>query len=796
MFNSIGIEQAVQRLNSPQREAVLATDGPLLIMAGAGSGKTRVLTHRIAYLIEKKRVAPWSILAITFTNKAAREMQERVGALVGPSGRDIWVSTFHSMCVRILRKDIDRIGFTSNFSILDSSDQLSVIRNCMKDLNIDTKKIEPKAVQSSISAAKNELVTPEELERKIGDYFDELVAKVYAMYQKRLRSNNSLDFDDLIMMTIKLFKEMPEVLDFYQNKFRFIHVDEYQDTNRAQYMLCKMLADKHHNICVVGDSDQSIYRWRGADISNILGFESDYPEARTIMLEQNYRSTGNILDAANAVINLNTGRKPKKLWTEQGPGDIISCYQADSEHDEGYYVTGEIRKNANKGRKFADHAILYRTNAQSRVIEEILIKSDIPYKIVGGIKFYDRKEIKDLLAYLRLMSNPDDDISLTRIINVPKRGIGDTTVGKLEEEAAMRGVSIYRVLGDLGEVEVNARTRALLGEFYGLIYNLTAMVDYLTVTELTEKILEMSQYRIELQRENTLESKARIENIDEFLSVTMDFEQRNEDKSLVAFLTDLALIADIDSLGKDAEEEKKQDEDAVVLMTMHSAKGLEFPIVFIIGMEESVFPHSRALTDNEELEEERRLAYVGITRAEERLYLTCARMRTLFGRTGMNMPSRFLGEIPDHLKQGVSTAIGGSGGGGGFGSGSGFGRPAPSRYGGGASPAAAAGSRSPGFGAGSGRAAAGGSGRGGGVRVTTSLDAARAATPAGTTAAGAADAPGGDFAAGDRVAHGKWGEGTVVAVKGTGNDMELQVAFPAPVGIKRLLAGFAPIKKV
>ncbi|MDF2837942.1 MAG: ATP-dependent helicase PcrA, partial [Paenibacillus sp.] len=478
------------------------------------------------------------------------------------------------------------------------------------------------------------------------------------------------------------------------------------------------------------------------------------------------------------------------------PGDIISCYQADSEHDEGYYVTGEIRKNANKGRKFADHAILYRTNAQSRVIEEILIKSDIPYKIVGGIKFYDRKEIKDLLAYLRLMSNPDDDISLTRIINVPKRGIGDTTVGKLEEEAARRGVSIYRVLGDLGEVEVNARTRALLGEFYGLIYNLTAMVDYLTVTELTEKILEMSQYRIELQRENTLESKARIENIDEFLSVTMDFEQRNEDKSLVAFLTDLALIADIDSLGKDAEEEKKQDEDAVVLMTMHSAKGLEFPIVFIIGMEESVFPHSRALTDNEELEEERRLAYVGITRAEERLYLTCARMRTLFGRTGMNMPSRFLGEIPDHLKQGVSTAIGGSGGGGGFGSGSGFGRPAPSRYGGGASPAAAAGSRSPGFGAGSGRAAAGGSGRGGGVRVTTSLDAARAATPAGATAAGAADAPGGDFAAGDRVAHGKWGEGTVVAVKGTGNDMELQVAFPAPVGIKRLLAGFAPIKKV
>jgi DNA helicase-2/ATP-dependent DNA helicase PcrA len=800
MFNSIGIEQAVQKLNPPQREAVLATDGPLLIMAGAGSGKTRVLTHRIAYLIEKKRVAPWSILAITFTNKAAREMQERVGALVGPSGRDIWVSTFHSMCVRILRKDIDRIGFTSNFSILDSSDQLSVIRNCMKDLNIDTKKVEPKAVQASIGNAKNELVTPEQLERKIGDYFDEIVAKVYAMYQKRLRSNNSLDFDDLIMMTIRLFKEMPEVLEFYQNKFRYIHVDEYQDTNRAQYMLCRMLADKHHNICVVGDSDQSIYRWRGADITNILNFEGDYPEARTIMLEQNYRSTGNILDAANAVINLNTGRKPKKLWTEQGPGDLISLYQADSEHDEGYYVTGEIRKNVNKGRRFSNHAILYRTNAQSRVIEEILIKSDIPYQIVGGIKFYDRKEIKDLLAYLRLMSNPDDDISLTRIINVPKRGIGDTTVGKLEEEAARRGVSIYRVLGDLGDVEVNGRTRALLGEFYGLIYNLTAMVDYLTVTELTEKVLELSQYKIELQRENTLESKARIENIEEFLSVTMDFEERNEDKSLVAFLTDLALIADIDSMGKDAEEEKK-DDDAVVLMTMHSAKGLEFPIVFIIGMEETVFPHSRALVDNEELEEERRLAYVGITRAEQRLYLTCARMRTLFGRTNMNMPSRFLGEIPDNLKQGASTAIGGSGGSGGFGGGGGYAR-TPGRIGGGASPAAAAGTRSPGFGAGSGRAAAGGSGGGGGVRVTTSLDAARAAKNAAAAggasvaASSASAGGGGDFAAGDRVAHGKWGEGTIVAVKGTGNDMELQVAFPAPVGIKRLLAGFAPIKKV
>ncbi|MEF2248703.1 DNA helicase PcrA [Paenibacillus sp. IITD108] len=784
MFNRISIDEAVEKLNAPQQAAVLAVDGPLLIMAGAGSGKTRVLTHRIAYLIEKKRVAPWSILAITFTNKAAREMQERVSVLVGPSGRDIWVSTFHSMCVRILRKDIDRIGFSSNFSILDSADQLSVIRNCMKDLNMDTKKIEPKAVQAAISGAKNELVTPQRYEEKQGDYFQSMVSKVYMMYQKRLRSNNSLDFDDLIMMTIQLFKDVPEVLDFYQNKFRYVHVDEYQDTNRAQYMLCRMLADKHHNICVVGDSDQSIYRWRGADITNILNFEKDYPDAKTIMLEQNYRSTGNILDAANAVINNNTGRKAKKLWTSQGAGDQITIYQADSEHDEGYFVTGKIRDNKNKGRRFSDHAILYRTNAQSRVIEEILIKSDIPYQIVGGIKFYDRKEIKDMLAYLRLISNPDDDISLMRIINVPKRGIGDTTVGKLEAAAGERGISIYRLLSNLGDIgmDINARTRGLLNEFYGLIYNLTAMVDYLSVTELTEKMLELTQYREELHRENTLESKARIENIDEFLSVTMDFEARNEDRSLVAFLTDLALIADIDSMNDD--EEDSDAGDAVILMTMHSAKGLEFPVVFIIGMEESVFPHSRALSDDEELEEERRLAYVGITRAEKQLYLTCARMRTLFGRTGMNMPSRFLDEIPDELKDGAAFGgFGRSGGRPGFGGGAGaFGQ---QRTGGArpSSPFGAAGA------AGSGVKPSFG-GRSGGVRVSTPLDAAK------TTGSAANDAGAASYAAGDRVAHGKWGEGTVVAVKGTGNDMELQIAFPAPVGIKRLLAGFAPIRKL
>ncbi|MFB5674629.1 DNA helicase PcrA [Paenibacillus terreus] len=771
----INIHEAVARLNPQQRQAVEATEGPLLIMAGAGSGKTRVLTHRIAYLIATRKTPPWGILAITFTNKAAREMQERVSKLVGPEGRDIWVSTFHSMCVRILRRDIERIGFTSNFSILDSTDQLSVIRSCMKDLNIDTKKFEPKAVQAMISTAKNELVTPEMYERKIGDYFEGIVAKVYTMYQKRLKSNNSLDFDDLIMATIELFKEVPEVLDFYQKKFQYIHVDEYQDTNRAQYMLTRMLADKHHRICVVGDSDQSIYRWRGADISNILNFEEDYPEARTILLEQNYRSTSNILNAANEVISQNTGRKPKKLWTDKEGGAKIKVYRGDSEHDEGYFVASEILKNVKAGKSYSHHAILYRTNAQSRVVEEILIKSDIPYQIVGGIKFYDRKEIKDILAYLRLLSNPDDDISLTRIINVPKRSIGDTTVAKLAAAAAERGISIFRVLQVVDDLGFAGRTRNALVEFYDMIDALNRMVEYLSVTELTEKVLEMSQYRLELQNENTLESQSRLENIDEFLSVTMEFEKNNEDKSLVSFLTDLALIADIDSMN-DADEDQQ---DAVTLMTMHSAKGLEFPIVFIVGMEEGVFPHSRAFLDNEELEEERRLAYVGITRAEQQLFLSCAQMRTLFGRTTANPPSRFLDEIPEELKEDTMVArdryrrggnVGGSYGGRGFGSNGG------GNFGGGRSLDAM--SRS-----GSTASAASASST---SRVTVSTPAP-APKPAGA---------GGSFAAGDKVQHGKWGTGTIVAVKGTGNDMELQIAFPAPVGVKRLLAGFAPITKV
>lgn len=767
MNAQVNIYDSIAKLNPEQRKAVEAVEGPLLIMAGAGSGKTRVLTHRIAYLIASGKAAPWSVLAITFTNKAAREMQNRVEQLVGGSARDIWVSTFHSMCVRILRRDISRIGFTNNFTILDSTDQLSVIRACMKELNIDTKKFEPKSIQAAMGSAKNELISPEQFANKIGDYMQDITAKVYKLYQRKLKSNNSLDFDDLIMMTIQLFKEEPEVLAHYQNKFLYIHVDEYQDTNRAQYMLCKMIAERHHRICVVGDGDQSIYGWRGADITNILNFELDYPEASTILLEQNYRSTSNILNAANKVIANNKGRKPKNLWTSKEEGSKIQLYQADTEHEEGYFITSEIKKNTANGKKYMDHAILYRANAQSRVIEEILIKSEIPYKIFGGIKFYDRKEIKDILAYLRLISNPNDDISLVRIINVPKRAIGDTTVDKLTAMALQNDQSIFETLLDhLDDLEVSPRTRKALGEFSDLISNLYRMVEYISVTELTEQLLELTQYRAELIREGSLESKSRLENIEEFLSVTQEFERRNEedDRSLLAFLTDLALIADIDLMGKDPEV--AVDNNAVVLMTMHSAKGLEFPVVFIAGMEEGIFPHSRTLMDPDEMEEERRLAYVGITRAEEQLFLTCSRMRTLFGKTSSNMPSRFLKEIPDELKEGSSRGRESFGSGAGGGSSYRLGQTRP--YG---------------------QQAVSPSTFGQPNSVSTNRPVTSAPLVASTINKDT------DFRNGDKVIHNKWGTGTIVAVKGTGEDMELNIAFPAPVGVKRLLAKFAPIAK-
>ncbi|MGY4713728.1 DNA helicase PcrA [Bacillus amyloliquefaciens] len=732
--------QLLSGLNPVQQEAVKTTDGPLLLMAGAGSGKTRVLTHRIAYLMAEKHVAPWNILAITFTNKAAREMKERVESILGPGADEIWISTFHSMCVRILRRDIDRIGINRNFSILDTADQLSVIKGILKERNIDPKKFDPRSILGSISSAKNELIEPEEFAKTAGGYYDQVTSDVYTDYQKKLLKNQSLDFDDLIMTTIKLFERVPEVLEFYQRKFQYIHVDEYQDTNRAQYLLVKQLAARLENICVVGDSDQSIYRWRGADIANILSFEKDYPSANVILLEQNYRSTKRILQAANEVIKNNSNRKPKNLWTENDEGIKLSYYSGDNEFGEGQFVAGKIYELHSSGRrKLSDIAILYRTNAQSRVIEETLLKSGLNYNIVGGTKFYDRKEIKDILAYLRLVSNPDDDISFTRIVNVPKRGVGATSLEKIALYAAMNGMSMFQAIKQVDFIGVSAKAANALDGFGAMIENLTNMQDYLSITELTEEILEKTEYREMLKAEKSIEAQSRLENIDEFLSVTKNFEQKSEDKSLVAFLTDLALIADIDQL--DQKEEESGGKDAVTLMTLHAAKGLEFPVVFLMGMEEGVFPHSRSLMEEAEMEEERRLAYVGITRAEEELYLTNAKMRTLFGRTNMNPESRFIREIPGDLLENLNE------------------------------------------------------------KKTPRMQPGRKVQPKRgpvSRPVSYANKTGGDslsWAVGDKAGHKKWGTGTVVSVKGEGESTELDIAFPSPVGVKRLLAAFAPIEK-
>ncbi|WP_368505788.1 DNA helicase PcrA [Alkalihalophilus sp. As8PL] len=736
------IEKMLSGLNPEQRQATTHTEGPLLLMAGAGSGKTRVLTHRIAYLLREKAIAPWNVLAITFTNKAAREMKDRVAKLVGPVAEDIWISTFHSMCVRILRRDIDRIGYNRNFTILDSSDQLSVIKQILKKKNMDPKKFDPRSMLGTISGWKNELKKPDACMNEATGLYDQTAAEVYVDYQKQLKKNHALDFDDLIMKTIEVFKLVPEVLEFYQRKFQYILVDEYQDTNKAQYMLVRMLSDKYENICVVGDSDQSIYRWRGADIANILSFEEDYPNATVILLEQNYRSTKMILQAANKVIENNFNRKPKNLWTENEPGPKIGYYGADTEQSEAQFVVEKIREATRDGsHSYSDIAILYRTNAQSRVIEEFFVKSNIEYNIVGGTKFYDRKEIKDVLAYLRLIANPDDDISLQRIVNVPKRGIGATTVDKIGAYAVEQGISLFAALQEIEQVGITARAVTKLKEFRDQLAHWIQMQEYLSVTELVEELLDRTGYREMLRNEQSIEAQSRLENIDEFITVTNEFEKGNDDKSLVAFLTDLALVADIDKLEDD---EGGKPKDAITLMTLHSAKGLEFPLVFLIGMEEGIFPHSRSLFEEEEMEEERRLAYVGITRAEKQLYLTNARMRTLYGKTNTNPPSRFIKEIPeeclDEMNEQKAT-------------------PAWMKTSRGASPAPKARPQ---------------------VRasVTTST--------------------GGDqfsWAVGDKAEHKKWGVGTVVSIKGTGESVELDIAFPQPTGVKRLFAKFAPITK-
>lgn len=751
-------DKLLNGLNPEQQSAVKATDGPLLLMAGAGSGKTRVLTHRIGYLIVEKRVNPYNILAITFTNKAAREMRERIGKMMGGAAEEIWISTFHSMCVRILRRDIDRIGFNRNFTILDSTDQLSVVKTILKEKNIDPKKFDPRAILGSISSAKNELIEPDEYKKTGGGYFEDVVGNVYEEYQKRLRKNQALDFDDLIMMTIQLFKRVPDVLEYYQRKFQYIHVDEYQDTNKAQYLLVKQLASRFKNLCVVGDSDQSIYRWRGADIANILSFEKDYPNATVILLEQNYRSTKRILLAANKVIENNLNRKAKNLWTENPEGNKLVYYRADSEQGEAQFVAGKIKELTRKNQyKLADIAILYRTNAQSRVMEEVLLKSNIEYSIVGGTKFYDRKEIKDMLAYLRLISNPDDDISLRRIINVPKRGIGASSVDKIADFADMHDLSLFQALESVELLGLSPKITKSAREFRDLIGNYTNMQEFLSVTELVEEVLDKTGYREMLKAEKSLEAQSRLENLEELLSVTKSFEDSSEDKSLVAFLTDLALVADIDAL----DEETQEKVDSITLMTLHSAKGLEFPVVFLIGMEEGVFPHSRSLMEEVEMEEERRLAYVGITRAEQTLFLTNAQMRTLFGRTNMNPASRFISEIPADLIEGVEPAE----------------KKVSSPFG------------STGRSFGSARTSSFGTPK------TSFSTPASARKPVMRPVSAAASGDENGWKVGDKAQHGKWGTGTVVSVKGQGEGTELDIAFPSPVGIKRLLAKFAPITK-
>lgn len=724
-------------LNKEQQQAVKTTEGPLLIMAGAGSGKTRVLTHRIAYILLEKAVNPYNILAITFTNKAAREMKERINSILGGAADEIWISTFHSMCVRILRRDIDRIGINRNFTILDSTDQLSVIKGILKDKNIDPKKFDPRAILGSISSAKNELIDAKGYGKYVGNYYEKIVSDVYEEYEKRLLKNHSLDFDDLIMKTILLFKRVPEVLEYYQRKFQYIHVDEYQDTNKAQYNLVNLLAKKFKNLCVVGDSDQSIYGWRGADISNILSFEKDYPNAKVILLEQNYRSTKNILKAANEVIANNMKRKPKNLWTENQVGEKIQYFRADSEKGEALFVTGKIKELVEKKeRKYSDFAILYRTNAQSRAMEEMFVKANIPYTIVGGTKFYDRKEIKDLLAYLRLVANPNDDISLMRVINVPKRGIGATSVDRIAQFALQHEMSMYDALGEVELIGLSGKAMKAGREFYEMISGLNQMQEYLSVMELTEEVIKRTEYKEMLKAEKTLEAESRLENIEEFLSVTKNFEETSDDKTLIAFLTDLALVADIDQIDKE-----ENDKDAVVLMTLHSAKGLEFPVVFLIGLEEGVFPHSRSLMEENEMEEERRLMYVGITRAEEELYITNAQMRTLFGRTNMNAASRFIDEIPDELIDHLNEKK----------------RKMPFQE----------------------------------NRSMSRPVQKPVSRPIPNTTGGENIG----WKAGDKAVHKKWGVGTVVSVRGEGEHMELDIAFPNPVGIKRLLAKFAPIEK-
>lgn len=632
-------------LNQEQQTAVFHTEGPVLILAGAGSGKTRVLTHRIAYLIEEKGVNPWNIMAITFTNKAAGEMRERVDKIVGFGSESIWVSTFHSSCVRMLRRFIDRLGYDTNFTIYDTDDQKTLMKDICKRLDIDTKVYKERVILAAISSAKDELISPEEYEINVmSDFSKRKIALAYKEYQKELKKNNALDFDDLIVKTVELFRSCPDVLEYFQDRFQYIMVDEYQDTNTAQFKFVSLLAEKYRNLCVVGDDDQSIYKFRGANIGNILGFEKVFPDAKVVRLEQNYRSTQNILNAANQVIQNNMERKRKSLWTENEEGEKLHFRQFMNAHEEAEYIVGDISKKVREhDGEYRDFAILYRTNAQSRLFEEKFLMANIPYKLVGGVNFYARKEIKDLLAYLKTVDNARDDLAVRRIINVPKRGIGATTLGRVQDYAAERGISFYNALREAENISSLGRAAVKVAPFVNFIQSLRSKLEYLSPSELLKDIIENTGYVEELRAEGTEEAEARIENIDELITKVVTYEEENEDPTLSGFLEEVALVADIDSVDG--------DDNQVLLMTLHSAKGLEFPYVYLAGMEDGIFPSYMTITadDPTEIEEERRLCYVGITRAMKDLTLTCAQQRMIRGETQYNKVSRFIREIPREL---------------------------------------------------------------------------------------------------------------------------------------------------
>ena len=645
------MQEILKQLNDKQYEAVVNTEGPCLVIAGAGSGKTKVLTHKIAYLIDEKGVLPWNILAITFTNKAANEMKERIEGLVGDVAKDIWMGTFHSVCVRILRRFIDRIGFDSSFIIFDTSDQRTLIKACIKNIGLDDKMFTDRSVQSEISNAKNEMLEPDQYTlRANGDFRKEKIALVYEMYQKRLKENNAIDFDDIINYTIKILMDNPDVLEYYSDKFKYVLVDEYQDTNKSQFTLVTLLASKNGNITVVGDNDQGIYSFRGADISNILNFERDFPGTKIIKLEQNYRCTGNILKAANSVIKNNEVKYKKQLWTENDVGNLPKVYSAKNEYDEGTYIATQIEHLRREEKyNYSDFAILYRMNTQSRAIEEILRREGIPYKIIGGLKFYERKEIKDVISYLRLIQNPSDNISLKRVINEPKRGIGKTSLDNIEKLAEDTGISMYEIIKNADQYGLN---RVFLNsrEFVNVIEELKNKKDDIKISELIKETLNKSGYTKALEEENTIEAENRIENLDEFLTVAIEFEDESAENKLSDFLEGITLSSDIDNM--------EETDDSVTLMTLHSAKGLEFPVVFLVGMEEGIFPGYKSISEPKELEEERRLCYVGITRAKKNLFLTCSKQRTIFGSTSCNPISRFLKEIPEELLDGYDETFG------------------------------------------------------------------------------------------------------------------------------------------